>query len=109
MSIATQVAGLIQDGLARGYNDLSAVYYANNEMPAEVKFPASYVDTIATEVNWRIPRVPAQIWGAWIAMAMENRFIPEAQPEPAAEALPGWAWAIIGFVGIVIMTGGLRR
>lgn len=109
MSIATQIAGLIQVGLARGYNDFSAVHYANNEMPPAVTFPASYINSIATEANRRIPRLPAQIWGALIAVVMENRIEPEAQPKPAAEGLPPWAWGIIGFVGIVLLTGGMRR
>jgi len=109
VSIATQVAGLIQVGLARGYNDFSAVHHANNEMSPAITFPASYINTIATEVNKRIPRVPAQVWGALIAVVMESRIEPEAQPEPAGQGLPPWAWAIIGFVGIVVVTGGLRR
>jgi hypothetical protein len=109
VSIATEIAGLIQVGLARGYNDFSAVHYANNEMSPGVRFRAVYINTIAIEVNKRVPRLPAQIWGALIAVVMENRIEPEPVQEPAGQALPPWAWGIIGFVGIVLITGGLRR
>ena len=108
MSIAAQIAGLIQVGKARGYSDLSAVYYANNELDPAIQIRESALIGIGAAVHRRLPYLAAPVWSVLVMLVMDSRIIPRTEGA-APSAMPSWAWALIGFVGIMVLTGGLRR
>jgi len=108
--IADTIAGLLQEGFARGYNVFSALSYVDDRLAPGAVIPEPEVSAVVSAVARRIPGVydPA-VWEAMLRMQLSHRIAPETLP--AAEAgIPGWAWALIaaaaGVTAISILRGG---
>jgi len=117
--IADTIAGLLQEGFARGYNIFSALSYADDRLAPGAVIPEPEVTAVVSAVVRRIPGVydPA-VWEAMLRMQLAHRIIPGGTPagqpgeEQAEAAMPGWAWALIaaaaGLMAVSLLRGGRR-
>lgn len=112
--IADTIAGLLQEGFARGYNIFSALSYVDDRLPPGAVIPEPEVTAVVSAVVRRIPGVydPA-VWEAILRMQLAHRILPPGTPagQPGTEAdMPGWAWALIaaaaGLVAVSLLRGG---
>jgi len=115
--IADTIAGLLQEGFARGYNVFSALSYVDDRLAPGAVIPEPEVRAVVSAVSRRIPGVydPA-VWEVMLRMQLAHRIAPAGIPagEAGAEAvMPGWAWALIaaaaGLMAISVLRGGRSR
>lgn len=113
--IADTIAGLLQEGFARGYNIFSALSYVDDRLPPGAAITDAEVSAVVSAITRRIPGVydPA-VWETILRMQLAHRIVPPGTPagQPGTEAgMPGWAWALIGAAGLIavsVLRGGRR-
>ncbi len=112
--IADTIAGLLQEGFARGYNVFSALSYVDDRLPPGAVIPEPEVSAVVSAITRRIHGVydPA-VWEVMLRMQLGDRIVPGTVPgrqEGAEAAMPGWAWALIaaaaGLMAVSVLRGG---
>lgn len=113
--IADTIAGLLQEGFARGYNIFSALSYVDDRLPPGAVIPEPEVTAVVSAVVRRIPGLydPA-VWEAMLRMQLAHRILSGTAPaaQPGEAAMPGWAWALIaaaaGLMAVSLLRGARR-
>lgn len=111
--IADTIAGLLQEGFARGYNVFSALSYVDDRLPPGAVIPELEVRAVVSAISRRIPGVyGSAVWEAILRMQLGHRILPGAVPgrQAGAEAaMPGWVWALIAasaVLAVSVLRGG---
>lgn len=115
--IASRIAGLVQEGMARGYNLFSAVKHADDRLDPETVIPSWQLSAVASELSRRIPGVQPEVWAIVVRAELGHRIVesaPDGTRRPGepdgASGIPGWAWGLICFGGLVALSAlGVRR
>lgn len=115
-SIAATIAGLVQEGRARGYNEFAAIRYADDRLDPSVTISTSQVAATASELERRMPGMGQVVWSAMLRMALGHRIlettVEPGQPRGVAgiPGIPGWAWGLIAaLVGLMMLAMGGRQ